>query len=493
MQMRNPSPGALWNIAEIGSFLLLLFILLWLARPIWDIDTYWHLATGRHFAETWKFIYEDPFGTASADPSRGSLFNLYWLAQLVFYASYQLCGDYGIILLRLGVFASIFSLVFLRFHAFPEARLYLPFVFVLMGFLSVNFTGDRPNLFSFLFAPVLILQLEAVFTRGTASPRERLTLMSVPLLMVFWANMHGGYILGSVIILLYLGAGFYQSWRTGTPLLWLPSLILLAAILVTGLTPNGFSPYFGVASFEGSELQGRTSEYLPPWTFSLDTGFWAYWLYGALLVFVVVARRRVVALRHLLLFVLLLCMSLRATRYVPLFVFGTAVCLPLYLSCRYQVKNLAMSAVAACVIAIAFNFPLVLQNVRSILASPNDRNRFPVEIVNYLKGQDLSGRIFNHLNFGGYLLWELPPSFKVFIDGRILNANVFKDYTRILWLPAEIDKLLASHQVNLVVIPERNPHTSERYPLFDHLSRSPGWVLLTKDRSGVLFSRRAPI
>jgi hypothetical protein len=42
---------------------------------------------------------------------------------------------------------------------------------------------------------------------------------------------------------------------------------------------------------------------------------------------------------------------------------------------------------------------------------------FPVEAVEYFKGNKETGQIFNEYNWGGYLIWNLRE-FTVFVDGR---------------------------------------------------------------------------
>src|SRR6202035_5831507 len=43
---------------------------------------------------------------------------------------------------------------------------------------------------------------------------------------------------------------------------------------------------------------------------------------------------------------------------------------------------------------------------------------FPARAVAFLQTRSPSGRIFNHYDWGGYLIWKLYPSTRVFIDGR---------------------------------------------------------------------------
>jgi hypothetical protein len=56
--------------------------------------------------------------------------------------------------------------------------------------------------------------------------------------------------------------------------------------------------------------------------------------------------------------------------------------------------------------------------------------RFPEKIAGYLKKNPVPGAMFNDIRYGGYLIWELYPRQKVFIDGRLVirSPQFFADY-----------------------------------------------------------------
>ena len=43
---------------------------------------------------------------------------------------------------------------------------------------------------------------------------------------------------------------------------------------------------------------------------------------------------------------------------------------------------------------------------------------FPVKSVEYIEKEGIKGNIFNSYNWGGYLIWNMYPDQKVYIDGR---------------------------------------------------------------------------
>lgn len=480
-----------WVFGCLGAPIFL-FVFANLCGSVWDIDAYWHLASGKYVFGAGSLPQVDPFGTTERiDTGREAILSQYWLAQVVLYGSYLLFIDYGIILLRCFLFLLIFTLVAYRFKAADIEKLFfLPFL-LLLGFVAGYFNGDRPQLFSFLFFTLLICQLEAVSTKDKSATRRTAILVSVPLLLLVWANMHPGYLLGVLVILLYLIVDFYKCLRNGTKIDRSMYALLLAAALLTGLNPNGYALFVDVMRFEGTELQGRTSEYMPPWQLFPELRLSAYWIYSAVLVLVIFVRHKSVKLVHLILFAVLFVLSLRATRYIPFFVFGTAVLLPGYLSFARGKKILAAALLLLCFVVVGFQGAPALQKIKGVNLNPVDGSRFPQKVVAYMQEKGLSGHVFNHINFGGYLIFHLFPDCQMMIDGRNLNKDALTDYTRILWLPAVSEALLDARQVDLVVIPERNPFSKEHYPLFDLLRRSPAWQMVYREETAALFVRTA--
>jgi tetratricopeptide (TPR) repeat protein len=112
---------------------------------------------------------------------------------------------------------------------------------------------------------------------------------------------------------------------------------------------------------------------------------------------------------------------------------------------------------------------------------------YPLATVDDLIEQEVRGPIYNHLNFGGYLLGRLWPEEKVFIDGRleVMGEEFFQEYLEVNagpgW-PAMMERY--DPKVALV------PHTV--LGLVKRLDRDPGWALVGLDGVAALFLRVTP-
>jgi hypothetical protein len=79
---------------------------------------------------------------------------------------------------------------------------------------------------------------------------------------------------------------------------------------------------------------------------------------------------------------------------------------------------------------------------------------YPAGAVEYLRTHELTGNLFNSYQWGGYLVYQLYPRQRVFIDGR---ADVYGDehldrYVQVARLRPEWRQVLAEHGVGTVLI-----------------------------------------
>jgi hypothetical protein len=144
--------------------------------------------------------------------------------------------------------------------------------------------------------------------------------------------------------------------------------------------------------------------------------------------------------------------------------------------------NLAVIAVSLLFLIYGFKQGRIFQH--GILES-----QFPVVETELIKANRLTGKMFNTMNWGGYLTWNLSPAIKVFLDGRVLDPNRIEAYTNILWMTPEGKQFLDQENFDLVLIPPGNAYTGERYPLVGYLINNPNWKVIYQSKSGFLFAK----
>ena len=299
----------------------------------------------------------------------------------------------------------------------------------------VPYLGVRPMVWSALGLVVLLRLLE--------QPRRWRWL---PVVLLLWANLHGGFVLG--LATLGVAAVERRSWQ-------LAGWALVAAV-VTLANPYGWQLYGEIwQTATDSRLHGLIGEWAP---LALD-----YTNVGLVAAAVaVVAAGRLGRWRRWL-GVLLVGLTLAANRQLPLLALALAE--PLNATWHGLIRSLTAvrpglgrgvswgaALIAAAVLAATLWLPVPRANV-GLSTLPNAG-------VRMLRAEPCRGRLFNHYDYGGFIIWQLP-GIKVYIDGRMPSwsgpeGRYLDRWQRVLAEPAYADHEFARYNVRCALIKTSN-------------------------------------
>jgi hypothetical protein len=132
-----------------------------LLNAINDPDFFWHLKTGEWIWQHRGLPASDPFNFLNpADLGEKQRFTLvaYWLTQVGYHLIHSLLGMLGIAALKYLVFCLIVAAMVKLRRGDPVIHAAL--ILSVIPMLGVLYTYDRPQAFTFLFFPMLLLILE---------------------------------------------------------------------------------------------------------------------------------------------------------------------------------------------------------------------------------------------------------------------------------------------------------------------------------------------
>jgi hypothetical protein len=356
----------------------------------------------------------------------------------------------------------------------------------------------RPHLFTLLGVVILLGLLEP----GEDRPRLRLWLF--PALFAVWANLHGGFLFGWVLIALYLLGSLEQAWRGDRGGRSLAAaryygLALLLAALGTLINPYGARlPWHVIAWFRNSYVIDHTSEYASP-DFHLLSG--KLTLGVLLLMFAVLAmsRRRPTAPR-LLVILTTIAAALIYQRNIPLLALTALPVLALHLDPEWRAlpdrwairetfqrespgRKTGLWSVAGAGLLLLLTVSASPLARLHLIPAYWDPAVFPVEATAKARQAGLSGPIYHEFFWGGYLLHQWPEQ-RVFIDGQtdFYGDDLMREYMRIHTLYPGWRQLLSRWKIDLVLMPSRGrlPHA---------LVRDPSWRLWYCDSTAVILRR----
>jgi hypothetical protein len=465
------------------------------AVKVWDIDFWWHIASGRNILENGAIPSVDPFGVYDAANVWGqTVLKSQWLGQVLLYSVYRWFDVDGVILFRAGVLSLCLAIVYLRCRLAATASLFSFAMTALAGLAILQHTGERPQLFSFLYLSLIFLLLDGFMHSG-----RRWLIYCIPLVMLVWSNTHAGAVLGVVALGLFgTGHVLENRWsgeRFNTPQLSLLFMIMCLSAVALVCTPNGLATIMriifveNIFFVEGNPLRDRVSEYAYPWSLWPATLY--YWVFiGVTLVSLPGFFNKTYLKQGIVVFAIGM-ISLTGYRYIPLFVLLAAPYVAASLNRMLSRIKPPDIAVNLFVLVVALAFLGYGFKQERVFQHGMQEGRFPVGAVAFIKANKLGGKMFNTMNWGGYLIWQLPGTATVFIDGRILDPRRLVPYTHILWMTPEGKLFFEQANFDLVLVPNGNAFSGERYPIVAYLQNHTGWQVVYQDKAGYLFARRA--
>jgi hypothetical protein len=408
-----------------------------------------------------------------------------WLSEVAFAGAYRwagLAGDVALAAIVLGAAYGLVTLFVLRRGGSPVAALMTGLAAAIVG---AAHWAARPHLFTLVAVVLVLFLLEA--------PRRRM--LATFLLFAVWANVHGGFPFGLVLIGLYV-VGELVDRDLGAAKRH--ATMLAAAVLGPLVNPVGPRLYghilgfFGSGAFANNTIVDSTVEFLSP-NFH-DPGPKPF-LLATLLIIVILARTsRKPTTNRLLVISATIAMSLLWRRNIGLFsVTGlplAALLIPTRPSWASRVLAVGEAGARPGIWAGLGALAVVVAASgtgggagRPRIAATFLAHRFPVAAVDAARAAGLGGRLYNDLDWGGYveLYW---PGQRVFIDGRtdFFGPALFHEYMTVAGLDSGWRKVLDEAGVSIVLVPST-------WRVVEALRRDPGWRIWYEDGTAAVAVR----
>ncbi|MGD0835544.1 MAG: hypothetical protein ABSB49_02745 [Polyangia bacterium] len=454
-------------------------------------DLWWHLAAGRWIWQTGTLNFRDPWSfTAQGQP----WLNPEWLSDLIFHAWSSWLGLTSLVWWKWSALVGAFAILFgvLRRLSGSSPAAYVATLFAVA--VGAPFFDVRPQLYA-------ILGLAVVLRLALLPSRWRWLL---PLVFFLWANLHSSFIFGLVALagILVIARLCGQGTRNALPL-W------LACLVVGLLNPAGPDAYLFPVGFAAHSASAFThiAEWRPPW---YPGGIRSPLYYPALGTFALGVAATFSTKLHrrnghltftgVALGLLTLAMSLRSRRFIPLF--GVAQALVMAPVLGALAARLAQRArghfprfahpypwrllapALALALAAYHLLPYPLSSRAFLYLTSQDS--FPVEAMNVIEANHLTGKVFAYYEWGGYLDLRSDGRLQVYIDGRagtVFDELTYRDYTRVLGLTKGWEDIVTASGAEFFLWPRRHHQQVEG------LRASGQWRLIYADHVATLLAR----
>lgn len=460
-----------------AAFLMIFVAVAFLAPVLSDGDTWWHLGAGRWIVEHMEVPSRDPFSFSQS----GAPWHAHeWGAEVLMWLVYRaggLAALIGLIAAAAGLAAAILC-NFMQRHVSAVVALTISVVASLSLLPSA---WARPHL---LALPLLVFWAGTLFARSDDRPPR----LPLALIMIVWANLHGSFLLGLMLIgPVAIEAVIKSKNRIKSFYSWIVfSVASFAFALITPFGFNGLLFPFQVSTMETLHYIGEwnplsvrnapTSVIIIITTLALFltlgvrlTWFRSITYFGLLyMAFVHVRHQFVFAYVGWLIVGGALGKAVESSRLVKWKVFQ-----PSPVSGGHADRWAMLGLLVICFIAAGIRFALPV--------SIEQRHSLPTALIQRIPPSLHDAPVFNEYSMGGPLIFS---GIKPFIDGR---ADMYGDAFVDAYMRAERgdeatwQAIEQQYQIAWTILPP----TSKLIPLLERA----GWQQVIADDRAVVHAR----
>ncbi len=454
-----------------------------------DGDFSRHLLTGKYVLETRTFLTVEKFIYPYLNQP---YISHEWLADVLFYITYSKAGLAGITAMSAFLMASTFSLLYIKISNRLGLRIPV-LILVAWGALATSLNwATRPHLFSMLMLAIWLIWTDDL-RRG-----EKIPLWQFPVFMLVWSNVHGEFIAGILVSLAY-SVGWVIDYflepenasLTVGRNLW---LTLVLSILASPINPGGIGPWLSIMGFVNNQyLMSRMLEANAPNFQTPELRI----LFGLLIlsVFLLAIKKEKLSAGQGLLLAGFSAMSLIAIRNIHLYgvvapfvlaeTLGAAKNFRLIvrLECTLQNIESQITGVFWPVITVILLSTFVITNHTAQKFYQFSPTAFPVRAVEWLEKTPQQGKMFNELNWGGYLAFHLWPEQLTFIDSMAdTTGKITRQYETVVTLKDGWQDIFKKHNIEWALIESSSP-------LAQILETKYHWRVLYQDDTAVILRK----
>lgn len=480
-----------------------------------DPDLWGRLSIGALYFQNGAFPYHDPF---SYTAPHALWFDHEWLTGMVFYQILEKTGETGFLLFKYGMILAIFATLFhLHRKTYKASPLYA--LYGLVATVSIYSVGlyatTRSHIFSFLFFVVFIACLERI-RLGQQRPWTLLWLLP---LGVLWANFHGGFIMGVILLGLYGLGQLLETRRLQTALPYWGSALAIPLLLAL-LNPYGpayLSFLLHAWTLDRSHIGEWSTFRFSEWYFLGGQILWIVSMALLLLTWFLPKRNDTPA-RHTLITPTLIvlamaAMTIKGVRFQPFLAWSVVAYAPILFSPSFWKQLLPQGLIQfgqtqqsafqntlpvlllmSSLVGLGFLqahvglFKVTLCDEMTQGSKP--QIRYPLGVIQLLRESPYHGNLVVRFGLGEFTYWALYPRFQVSMDGRYEEVYSQDEFLRNHIFYDKKEPLRSQQAVRQVTTSAADFILTEpNIPSTTILLNHPAWELLNGNDHYLLFGR----
>lgn len=466
-------------------------------QPLSHTDVFAHLDYGKLIDQTGAIPRTEPFLPLSEGMP---VVDTAWMSQWVGYRAYSLWGYPALQFLHACCITLALTLLCRRLH---ERTRHAGLTWLGLGLFwlvgSEPMSVARPQAAgTACFALVLFLL--------TSRRWQWFHWVVIPLVFGFWANLHGSFIVG-LLVLGCLGLGrAWDVWRRGglrqlgrDAVVRRLFLVSQLAVVATLINPYGIHLYSEALTLSANPNFEELIEWQPLYIRS-----WAGVATAATVVALAMVYRRSprrLPSGEVLMLIGLGLAGLWTSRmlvwWAPIaagcFVWNLHACRRAASKAEREEAARGNSRWSIVVVVIPWLFFAITPFAMAVLHKKQPALKYslseatPLGAVAYLHQHPPHGQVFNTYEWGDYLHWAGPPGMKLFVNSHahLIPADVWRHYNQVIRVQSDWQGILDKYGVTTLILDRE-----ERQVLLARLKDNRDWQKVFEDDVSAIYTRK---
>lgn len=474
--------------AVIATLAVLVFSLQVFSDNKTDVDLWGNVGFVSAFPWSPDFHYSNTF--SFTEPGTRWV-NHEWLGEYILNRTYVRLGNTGLLGLKIALGFALLGMLY-RALASDCRTGSVRFLYLLLVISTIGYGfSTRPHHFTYLMIAIMV----TLFTRNARH------IPAVPLLVltgglaVLWANFHGAFFVGAVMlaalaIIRTIQAITRREGNVDSRPPWFFAAALLVFIVASLVNPYGLRLWAFI--FEsGASMRPYLSEWAP---FHPVRDFFSHVDFMALAALTLLGvwispRPKDPCRIGLLILAFLAALGLR--RNIPFFAIVAALTAGEHIDAAFgigvdrivgRLPKRILGGLLVVFIPVSLGYT-VFFNKAAPLQIEVPRHKYPVETMAFMKANAIRGNALVFFDWAELCIWHLHPNVKVFLDGRFRSAYTLptiEAYLGFLYMHGNWEDALENYPTDIVLIHRGNP-------AYEEMTQRPGWVEIYRSNIAALF------
>ena len=452
-----------------------------------DFDFWARLTVGKSFMQTGDLFNFD-FQSWGATHE---FIDHEWGSSIIFYLIQNYTHDIGLFLFKsIIIFLTFYTITKIIRLEDKKIPLHFLFFFFAIHAISYNiFSTIRCQTFSFLFITIYLYIL-----RKTSINKNYRILWCLPVLNIIWTNLHGGFVIGLILIFIFT-IGEYLNKKNFKPYL----IAFLACCATCLINPYGIK----YITFIVSALT-LNREHISEWQSMFFSKIYKHsllkfelYFYCAITLFIYSVFKNIkldgiknfynkIDKTKYLIILFTILISLKSMRFHVFFIYT----LISYCYCDfYNIFNKKLPAKIDKLKEIILLVLILISTTSHIMEykfiNTVKPSQYPIYCVEFIKINNLKGNIFTNFHTGSYVSYKLYPDNKIFMDGRyeeVYDTNLINEMSDV-FLAKNYKKFFEKYHTDIII-------ADKYYPLYKNLKNDLDWFLAYEDKYFALFLKK---